>query len=322
MFLSFANYFCDPHYHTPMELEIYEQQGNRIVRGLFKSTKSEYPIIDGIPRFVINDNYSESFGFQWGKWPLIQFESENIGKPMEGHTTRMFDRITNNFSKHLKSTDIILDIGCGSGRFIDLLQSRCSSRIIGIDYSNAVQVAYDNFRDNPNICIIQANALNLPFKSNYFHSSFSIGVLHHTPEPEVGVKEAFRVLKNDAQFSLCVYEKDSYYDTTTLKFYRKLFSFLRPLFSFLPAIIYSHVTVQFLGPLIKNFKLLKSLLVKVFPYTDLPDKNWAILDTFDSITPTYASVHTANELIAWLENAGFKNINSTDWGSTSFTAKK
>ncbi len=167
-----------------------------------------------------------------------------------------------------------------------------------------------------------SNALELPFKPHIFHSCYSIGVLHHTPQPLVGVKEAHRVLKKDSQFSLCVYSRGSYYDTKILKLYRKFFRFIRPFLSFLPAILYSHIVIRFLAPLLKKFKVLKSLIIKIFPYTDLPDKNWAILDTFDSITPTHASVHTAKEVITWLKKVGFKNIDPTDWGSTSFIAKK
>ena len=55
---------------------------------------------------------------------------------------------------------------------------------------------------------------------------------------------------------------------------------------------------------------------------DLPDKNWSILDTFDSITPTYASTHDQSEVFDWLSAAGFQDIKPTNWGATSFLAKK
>ncbi len=322
MDLSFVKYFVDPKCKSPLDLEIHEKVGNRVISGLFKSEKSEFPIIKGVPRFVSKINYSNSFGFQWGKWPLIQFESENIGKPMQGHTSDMFNKITNNHFKNLHGPNLLLDIGCGSGRFIDLLRPMKNIKIIGIDYSNSVQMAYLNFINDSNICIVQADALNLPFKSKTFHGSFSIGVLHHTPSPENGVNEAFRVLKNAGKYSICVYAKGSYYDTKILKFYRKMFNLFMPLFSFWPAIIYAHFMVQFISPLLNKLRFIKPLVIKIFPYTDLPDKNWAILDTFDSVTPKYASVHSSKELVEWMKSAGFKKITSTKWGSTSFIAKK
>ena len=74
-----------------------------------------------------------------------------------------------NFYSQLSEDDIILDIGCGSGRFIDVIKNGFNNKIIGIDYSSAVQVAYNSFKHNPNICIVQADALMLPFKSNRFY---------------------------------------------------------------------------------------------------------------------------------------------------------
>ena len=55
---------------------------------------------------------------------------------------------------------------------------------------------------------------------------------------------------------------------------------------------------------------------------DLPDKNWSILDTFDSVTPTYASTHDREDVFNWLSAAGFHDSKPTNWGETSFLAKK
>ena len=62
--------------------------------------------------------------------------------------------------------------------------------------------------------------------------------------------------------------------------------------------------------------------MKIFPFVDLPDKNWSILDTFDSVTPTYASTHDREEVIDWLCGADFHDIKPTNWGETSFLARK
>ena len=55
---------------------------------------------------------------------------------------------------------------------------------------------------------------------------------------------------------------------------------------------------------------------------DLPDKNWSILDTFDSVTPTYASTHEQKEVFNWLYASGFQDVKPTNWAKTSFLAKK
>jgi len=323
MHKSFAKYFIDTETGEPLELIIDISKGDFIESGVLKSSQNQYPIIRGVPRFINEkDNYSKSFGYQWDRWGKVQFESENIDKPMQGHSSRMFNIITGNIMIDMNEDDLIIDIGCGSGRFIDVIKMKHNNRIIGIDYSNAVETAHNNFKYDANVCIIQADALNLPFKSGTFNGSFSIGVLHHTPNPALGVKEAYRILKKGSWFAISVYSKKSYYDKPIVKYYRKIFIFLMPLFSYYPAILYSYLAIYFLRPISKNIRLLRPIIMKLFPFVDLPDKKWSILDTFDSITPSYASTHENNEVHDWLNNSGFINIVDTNWGSTSFFAKR
>jgi hypothetical protein len=59
-----------------------------------------------------------------------------------------------------------------------------------------------------------------------------------------------------------------------------------------------------------------------FPFTNLPDRAWSLLDTFDSLTPTYQSAHTSDEVFRWLKDAGFVDIRPSDWGSTAYSAVK
>jgi hypothetical protein len=59
-----------------------------------------------------------------------------------------------------------------------------------------------------------------------------------------------------------------------------------------------------------------------FPNINLPDINWSLLDTFDSITPSYQSTHESYEVFQWLKNCGLVNIEPTDWGFTSYRAIK
>ena len=60
----------------------------------------------------------------------------------------------------------------------------------------------------------------------------------------------------------------------------------------------------------------------MFPFANLPDRRWSLLDTFDSVTPAYQSAHFSYEVFTWLKQAGFSNIDPTNWGFTSFRAVK
>jgi len=89
MHKSFEKYFIDSKTGESLELKIEIKEGDFIESGILKSSKNQFSIIKGIPRFIYNkDNYSKSFGYQWKNWGKVQYESENIGKSMQGHTLR------------------------------------------------------------------------------------------------------------------------------------------------------------------------------------------------------------------------------------------
>ena len=54
----------------------------------------------------------------------------------------------------------------------------------------------------------------------------------------------------------------------------------------------------------------------------IPDERWRILDTFDAITPNYASTHTSEEVLNWFKELNYDGIIQTEWGSTSFVGIK
>ena len=61
---------------------------------LISTSGRRYPIVRGIPRFVGAEYYTSSFGYEWNRWPRVQFEVENVGRTMARHTTRMWEAAT------------------------------------------------------------------------------------------------------------------------------------------------------------------------------------------------------------------------------------
>lgn len=321
MHKSFVEYFCDPKTREDLELEVTKMNGEFIESGSLKSKSNSYPIVRGIPRFVEYKakNYSSSFGYQWKNWPRLQFDSENVGKPMEGHTTKMWEKITGIDTE--LSGQVVLDIGCGPGRFIDVAQ-RKGAKVIGIDYSEAVEVAKKNFKSNENVCICQGDALNLPFKDSVLDGAFTIGVLHHTPAPNKGVEQAWKCLGDKGWFGISVYERGGYYNFFTVHLWRRIFKLLLPIFGYYPPLIYAYFTIFAFWPIARSIPVLGKAVRIFFPFVNLPDVNWSILDTFDSVTPSYQSAHESFEVFTWLRKAGFKEVEPTDWGFTSYKGKK
>src|SRR5688500_10532858 len=93
---KFLDLLCCPSTGEPLTLVADETRDNGMVwAGVLRTPSNrEYPIVRGVPRFVSEELYASSFGFEWSRWPRVQFEAENVGRPMAGHTTRMWGRIT------------------------------------------------------------------------------------------------------------------------------------------------------------------------------------------------------------------------------------
>lgn len=221
--------------------------------------------------------------------------------------------------KELKG-QTILDLGCGPGRFIDVAV-HAGARVIGIDYSSAVEAAADNFKNNPNVLIVQGNALELPIQENSLDGAFSIGVLHHTPDPFRGFSQMIRTLKARAWVAACVYGKGGYYDSPRVSVWRNLFSLLRPVFGNLPPLAYSYFAALIVYPL-SFVPGLGHALRAVFPSVRLPDWKWRLLDTYDSVTPSYQSAHESFEVFQWFKKMGLVEIEPSDWGFSSFHGRK
>jgi len=307
MKLHHLSLLADPNTHEELTLAEAIYDGDEIISGKLCSSTETYPIINGIPRFVKDEGYSDNFGYQWNRWARIQFEDQNLGRPLQGHTTVMFKEITQ-FSEEKLLGKLVLDMGCGPGRFTDVALTMGAS-VIALDYSSAIDAAKKNFSDKDgDVLFLQGDALKLPLRNNSIDFSFSIGVLHHTPAPEIGVKEAHRVLCDDGQFAIRVYNAGGFYPFPTVRFWRRVFQWLKPSLGLYPPLIYSYFFGSLGFVLGKIWRPLSYPLRLVFPTVWLADYRWAILDTFDAIATTHQSSHHPEEIQSWLAAAGFSKI--------------
>lgn len=110
------------------------------------------------------------------------------------------------FGRHVNPGERILDSGCASGRFYEALEDK-NVDFYGIDFSqNLINIAQKNY---PQGKFQVADALNLPFDSNFFDKIFSISVLHNIPSQELQLqylKEAKRILKPKGLLILRVWD--------------------------------------------------------------------------------------------------------------------
>jgi len=116
--------------------------------------------------------------------------SETFSRSREYVWPEMFFLFNN-----LKNEDLVLDIGCGSGRHYPAILEK-GAVYIGIDSSEKlIDIAKKKYSDAK---FQVGNALDLKFKDNYFDKIYSIAVLHHIPSDKLRSKfldEMARVLK-------------------------------------------------------------------------------------------------------------------------------
>ena len=148
----------------------------------------------------------------------------------------------------------VLEIGCGVGT--DLLQfAKHGAIVTGIDLTQtAIQITKKRF-DAYNLkgTFIQADAENLPFEDNTFDFVYSLGVLHHTPDTERAIREAYRVLKPNGKILIHLYAK-GWKHYLLRKFYFKL----------MPESKKDKNTEEWGTPLLKVYS--KSQFKELFPY--------------------------------------------------------
>jgi SAM-dependent methyltransferase len=100
----------------------------------------------------------------------------------------------------------VIDIGCGSGRFIKYLDGRYK-KLVGIDPSQAIFAADNLVGKNGNVELVMASTDNIPFPDNHFDFGYSLGVLHHIPDTKKALQDCVKKIKHGGFFLLYLYYK-------------------------------------------------------------------------------------------------------------------
>ena len=308
---SILRLLCCPVCHA--DLAVVSGQGvERCDSGTLRcaSGAHEFPVKGGIPRFVPDNEYASSFGMQWNKFKRTQLDRYN-------GTTISKDRfylLTGWDPADLKG-QLVLDAGCGAGRFAQVALD-AGAEVIAMDLSSAVDACQDNLGSNERLHVVQASIYDLPFKPGVFDRIYSIGVLQHTPDVGRAVKALPPCLKNGGKLAYWIYE-DKLLSWLTPKYPLRLVTTridMKRLFGILEKITPS---LLWLSNLIGAIPFLGRYLRKLVPvanYTGLLPlsekqlEEWALLDTFDWLSPRYDQPQTFETVSRWLGEAGCKDI--------------
>lgn len=97
------------------------------------------------------------------------------------------------------------DLGCGSGRWARLVAPRVAT-LHCIDASpRALEVARRNLRALPHCRFHEASVDRIPLPDGSMDFGYSLGVLHHVPDTEAGIRACVEKLKPGAPLLLYLY---------------------------------------------------------------------------------------------------------------------
>ncbi|PWT94429.1 MAG: hypothetical protein C5B55_02780 [Blastocatellia bacterium] len=195
-------YLVCPACSVPLDLSVSSANGKEIVEGKLScaTCDASFPITDGIPRFanlhsLASDKQATAEGFGW-QWQHFTQEDPRYAEQF----LSWIAPVTTDFFKD----KLVLEGGCGKGRHTRLAAEWGAKDVIGVDLSVAVETAYQATKDIPNAHIIQADIYHLPF-ARIFDYAFSVGVLHHLPDPHAGFVSLSSKVKDGGQVSAWIY---------------------------------------------------------------------------------------------------------------------
>ena len=260
-----------------------------------------YPALKGMVRFVDAQNYAGSFGFQWKIHARTQLDNEGSQR------SEISFRQRTGFSPEDLAGKLVLDVGCGMGRFADVA-ARWGAHVVGIDLSLASEVAAQNLAGR-SATIFQADVFKLPFAERSFDFIYSIGVLHHTPNCEQAVKELPRLLKPGGRLAVWLYSSyNPWYRMSDV--YRKVTRRMPQ--KLLYKLCYGAIPLYGMHQVLRKVpfvgKPTSSLIAWVLPMSFNKDPEWRRLDTFDWYSPWYQSKHSYEEAFRWFESCGMEDL--------------
>lgn len=304
------NFLVCPDCHQSFACEVLDELDGEIIEGRLRciNCQQEFPIRAGIPRLLPNalparhQETAQAFGWQWTHF-------------IEMHTTfeeQFLDWIAPIQPEFFRGK-IVLDAGCGIGRHISCAANYGAQEVIGIDLSDAVETCFKHVGHLPNVHVVQANLLKLPFKLHTFDFIYSIGVLHHLPDPEAGFRALVDFVKHGGTIFAWVYG----YEGNAL-IHRVIDPVRKAVTSRLPFALLMPLSFAITVPLqigVKGiYRPLNKIGFKSLPYNEyfyqLSDFSFRQNHTivFDHLVPPIAFYLKQEDFKNWFIKAGLRDI--------------
>lgn len=354
---SHLSYLSDPTTAASFHMLKFKEADGHVISGLLVCGTNWYPIVNSIPRILLGELKVQTLQ---SRYAFFEKYKESMPEPIRKEWQQAIDSIPdldsflnhqkktaesfayewkyiykeNTFEKHnffhflspfIKEDNLAgkttLDIGCGSGRFTKWAALSGTKVSFGSDLGESVEVAYQMTYMLPNVCIVQADIYAMPFR-NTFDIAYSIGVLHHLPEPQNGFSALPKVLTVGGQMLIWVYNRR--HNARALYFYEPLRSIFRHLskpllfkLCYIPGGIVHLINLFGNGLSAIGFRTLAQKLPFAY-YANFPF-NMKLNDAFDVLATPKSNYYTVEEIGAWFNHAGLKHIDAYEHPEAGIT---
>jgi len=206
-----------------------------------------------------------------------------------------------------------LDAGCGFGRHI-YSAVMFGARMVGMDFSDAIESSRKNTAMLKDVYLAKGDIYCPPFRENIFDFVYSIGVLHHLPDPERGFNSILRFVKRGGSIFIWVYSDSRKFTNTVLEFAR-MFTTRMPfpvlkticfLFAALDYLVIRSVKLFskniFLGKLLDKITFDRVKIYMPYPFQVI------FADWFDRLSAPVRFYYNENDLKGWAKRAGLKKV--------------
>jgi len=305
-------YLVCPECQGAFSIEDAKEEKERVKSGklVCGSCSKTFPIKEYIPRFVAGGHYADSFGVEWNHHAKTQLDS------VTGLSISRDRFFTQTKWPHTLQNELVLEVGGGAGRFTEVVVAT-GAMVVSVDSSLAVEANYESNGQRDNLLLVQAEMEYMPFRKSSFDKVFCLGVLQATPKPQVAFRALPPFVKVGGSLVVDIYKKSLLRRLLYTKHW------IRPITGRMnSALLYKIIKgwVGFWWPLtrwitvfpkgrhVNRLVFFMADYTGFLPLSPVQMKEWAVLDTFDMLSPRYDSPATIAEVHRWFEDAGFHHI--------------
>ena len=268
-----------------------------------------WPVKNGIPRFTDGSHYTSSFSYQWNKFDKTQLDTHS---GVSHSRDRLFGE-TLWVPDELEGKNI-LEVGAGAGRFSEIILADTKANLVCIDSSGAIdQCASNNHHYGERIQSIQASIDQMPFNDAFFDKVLCLGVLQHTADIQKTIQALVNATTVGGEVVVDFYVKNGWWTLVQAKY------LVRPITKRIAKkqllkIIRSNIDwMLYLHRLFARYNL--RYLSRLLPIVDIDatfppglsleqTREWAILDTFDMLSPEHDKPQRIKDIAVLFEECG------------------